>query len=117
MTPTYSATKAAIHSYTQSLRYQLQGTSVEVKELVPPYLRTSLMGERQAADPNAMALEDFVGEVMAILRDQPDAQEVLVKRAQAQRLAGVDDLSKYESFFRKQNDTVMSLRRQEWDAL
>ncbi len=117
MTPTYSATKAAIHSYTQSLRYQLQDTAVEVKELVPPYVRTGLMGDRQASDPNAMPLEDFVNEVTAILRKQPLIEEILVKRVLAQRLAGADDLSKYEAFFKKQNDTLLGIRKKEWDAL
>src|SRR6202521_6248299 len=59
MTPTYCATKAAIHSYTQSLRYQLRDTSVQVLELIPPYVQTHLMGAQQASDPGAMPPADF----------------------------------------------------------
>src|ERR1039457_6065717 len=42
-TPTYCATKAAIHSYTQSLRYQLRASTIEVLELIPPYVATDLL--------------------------------------------------------------------------
>ena len=80
MTPTYCATKAAIHSYTQSLRYQLKSTKVEVIELIPPYVQTTLMGDQQANDPNAMPLDEFIDEVMSILQSQPDAKEVCVKK-------------------------------------
>jgi uncharacterized oxidoreductase len=117
LTPTYSATKAAIHSYTQSLRLQLQATSVEVKELVPPYVRTSLMGDRQAKDQNAMPLEDFVSEVIAILREHPKIDEILVKRVQPQRLASYEGAAKYDEFFKKQNEMLLSARKAEWDAL
>ena len=68
-TPTYCATKAAIHSYTQSLRYQLQGSTIEVLELIPPYVATDLMDG--ASDPRAMPLDKFIAEVMEILKTQP----------------------------------------------
>ncbi len=77
MTPTYCATKAAIHSFTQSLRVQLTDTSVQVIELVPPGVQTDLMG--QAARGQGMALEAFLSEVMHLLGEHPDAEEVCVQ--------------------------------------
>ncbi|OII11107.1 oxidoreductase [Curtobacterium sp. MCBA15_009] len=82
-TPTYSATKAAVHSYTQTLRQQLVGSSVEVLELAPPAVRTDLMG---GADFGGMPLDEFADEVMAILR-AGDATEVLVQNVQPLRFA------------------------------
>ena len=45
MAPIYCATKAAVHSFTQSLRVQLKNTNIRVFELAPPMTRTSLFGE------------------------------------------------------------------------
>ncbi len=87
MTPTYCATKAAIHSYSMTLREQLKGTTTEVIELAPPYVQTELMGERQAKDPRAMPLADFLSEVMQILTTQPDVTEVIVERCKPLRFA------------------------------
>jgi uncharacterized oxidoreductase len=86
-TPTYSATKAAIHSYSQSLRYQLRHTGVEVIELAPPYVQTTLQGEKQANDPNAMPLADYISETMQLLAAGPENGEVLVQRVHRQRFA------------------------------
>jgi uncharacterized oxidoreductase len=87
MTPTYCATKAAIHSYTQSLRYQLRDTSVQVLELIPPYVQTELMGQDQASDQRAMPLKDFISEVMSLLASSPDSPEILVERVKSLRFA------------------------------
>ncbi|WP_127751958.1 SDR family oxidoreductase [Devosia sp. 1566] len=86
-TPTYSATKAAIHSYSQSLRHQLRHTAVEVIELAPPYVQTTLQGEKQANDPNAMPLADYISETMQLLAAGPENGEVLVQRVHRQRFA------------------------------
>src|SRR3984893_18238302 len=104
MTPTYCATKAAIHSYTQSLRYQLRDTSVQVLELIPPYVQTELMGPGQASDPNAMPLEDFIAETMNILRTSPDATEICVERVKPLRFAEAN--GGYDAFFKKFNDAM-----------
>jgi len=85
LTPTYCATKAAIHSYTLSLRYQLKATSTEVLELVPPYVATDLMSG--ASDPRAMPLNQFIAEVMAILKTQPTPPEICVENVKRLRFA------------------------------
>ena len=85
LTPTYCATKAAIHSYTQSLRYQLKETTTEVLELVPPYVATHLMSG--ADDPRAMPLNEFIGETMELLKAQPTPTEICVERVKPLRFS------------------------------
>ena len=100
-TPTYCATKAAIHSYTQSLREQLKRTSIEVLELIPPYVATELMGAQQAADPHAMALDQFISEAMALFKAQPVGGEIVVERCKPLRFAAEN--GKFAEMFRVMN--------------
>jgi uncharacterized oxidoreductase len=85
-TPTYSATKAALHSYTISLRHQLQGTRTEVIELVPPGVQTDLM-PGHASNPAMMPLEDFISETMSLFAKQPTPAEICVDRVNLLRRA------------------------------
>jgi uncharacterized oxidoreductase len=104
ITPTYCATKAALHSYTQSLRYQLRNSSVQVLELIPPYVQTELGGARQASDPNAMPLKDFIAEAMNILKTSPDTTEICVERVKPLRFAEAN--GGYDAFCKTFNDGV-----------
>ena len=81
ITPTYNATKAALHSFSESLRIQLAGAGagVQVIEVVPPGVRTTLLGQQD--DQNAMPLDDFLTETLDLLRENPDAKELVVERA------------------------------------
>lgn len=103
-TPTYSATKAAIHSYTESLRYQLKDTAIEVLELIPPYVATELQGERQAKDPNAMPLDAYIKETIEILKAHPEATEICVRRVDPLRRAA--ERGNYAVVFKGLNDSV-----------
>ena len=85
--PTYSATKAALHSYTESMRYQMRGANIEVIELAPPYVQTHLTGESQASDPRAMPLDAFIAETMQILESEPESGEVIVGHCAPRRFA------------------------------
>jgi len=75
--PTYSATKAAIHSYTAAIRPLLKG-KVEVIEIVPPQVQTEL-SPGQSEDPNSMPLDAFADEVMALLHAAIPPAEVCVE--------------------------------------
>jgi uncharacterized oxidoreductase len=77
MTGIYSATKAAMHSFSMSLRYKLKDTPVKVLEIAPPWVRTDLLNSKD--EPRAMPLQEFISEIMAILGT--DAPEILVERA------------------------------------
>lgn len=87
-TPTYNATKAAIHLLSESVRLQLAGTSVQVMELEPPSVATDLMpGQRESAF--AMPLDEFVDEVMSLVEANPDAREIQVERVKFLRYGEV----------------------------
>lgn len=88
LTPTYNATKAAIHSFTEILRLQLSDTSVEVLELIPPAVQTTLLGQQD--DENAMPLEEFLDETMDILTTRPDEKHVMVERVKFLRNAEIE---------------------------
>ncbi|WP_033290616.1 SDR family oxidoreductase [Amycolatopsis jejuensis] len=77
-TPSYNASKAAIHLLSESLRLQLADTTVKVVELEPPSVRTALM-PGQEESPFAMPLEAFITEVMTLLETRPDATEIQVE--------------------------------------
>jgi uncharacterized oxidoreductase len=100
LTPTYCATKAAIHSYTQSLRYQLRGTATEVVELIPPYVATELMNG--ASDPRAMPLAQYIAEVMKIWKAQPEVTEICVENVKLLRFAA--ERGQYDGVFVGLND-------------
>src|SRR5690242_4462695 len=81
ITPTYNATKAALHSFSVSLRVQLAQAEagVQVIEVAPPGVRTTLLGQQD--NENSMPLDDFLTETLDLLREKPDAKELVVERA------------------------------------
>jgi uncharacterized oxidoreductase len=89
LTPTYCASKAALHSYTESLRFQLRETAVEVIEVVPPRVQTALQG-KHGFDPHAMPLDEYLTETMTLLRDNPQAPQIVVEQAKFLRYAERD---------------------------
>ncbi|GAA4617813.1 SDR family NAD(P)-dependent oxidoreductase [Actinoallomurus liliacearum] len=79
VTPSYNASKAAIHMLSESIRLQLADTSVKIVELEPPAVRTSLLPGQEESE-FAMPLDEFVAEVMDLLETRPDAKEIQVER-------------------------------------
>ncbi len=102
MTPTYCATKAALHSYSQSLGFQLRDTAVQVIELAPPGVATDLM-PGHAENPRSMPLDDYIHEVMALLKANPAADEICVENVKMLRNA--ESSGKYADVFKMLNQS------------
>src|SRR3954462_3470445 len=66
--PIYSATKAAIHSYTQSLRFQLEETGVEVIEIMPPAVKTDMTTELAEGGATVITTDELVKQSFALLK-------------------------------------------------
>eukprot|EP01087_Luapelamoeba_hula_P012407 TRINITY_DN345_c1_g1_i2.p1 TRINITY_DN345_c1_g1~~TRINITY_DN345_c1_g1_i2.p1 ORF type:complete len:272 (-),score=51.22 TRINITY_DN345_c1_g1_i2:49-864(-) len=109
--PTYCASKAFIHSWSQSLRYQLSAETVgdgkvpiNVIEITPPYVQTEITGPQQKTDPRAMPLDDYADQTYGLLQQIPLVQsdgtapgEVLVDNVKQLRFAQRD--GKYQDIF------------------
>jgi uncharacterized oxidoreductase len=87
-TPTYNATKAAIHSLSRGIRVQLADTGIQVIELIPPAVRTTLMGQQDSE--HAMPLMAYLDETMMLLQTLPDAHEIVVDNAKFLRDAEIN---------------------------
>lgn len=85
--PTYAASKAAVHAYSEALRAQLDGTGVGVVELVPPAVATA---GQEKVNPHALPLDSFATEVMQLLSTDPTPREIVVKAALVHRWAERD---------------------------
>jgi uncharacterized oxidoreductase len=75
--PVYCATKAAVHSWTMSLRHQLRQAGVKVVEIIPPWVATELGSPGKAAEPvtsgrGPIPLDTFIAETMAGLESGED---------------------------------------------
>ena len=100
MLPSYCASKAAMHSYMQSLRYQLRNTSLQVIEIIPPWVQTELQGDR-GMSPKAMPLKEYISETMDVLKNFPEATEIVIERAKLMRFAERGD---FDAFFTRYNE-------------
>ena len=85
--PTYAASKAAVHAYSEALRAQLDGTGVGVVELVPPAVATA---GQEKVNPHALPLADYVDEALRLLSQEPTPREILVERVRMHRWAERD---------------------------
>jgi uncharacterized oxidoreductase len=80
--PVYCATKAAVHSFTMSLRHQLKDTSVKVFELIPPIVDTELdQGERDKRGVTDRGIKPEAVAVETIEAMKNDKFEIAVERA------------------------------------
>lgn len=105
-TPTYNATKAAIHSYTVAMRDALAG-KVEVIELVPPAVQTGLTPGQESRE-GYQPLDEFADEVMALFAQQPTPPEILVQRVAFLRNAERE--GRFDATFQQLNQLARQAR-------
>lgn len=97
----YSATKAAVHSWTETLRFALRD-AVEVIELAPPGVQTDLT-PGQSTREGYMPLDDYINEVMDLFAQTPTPPVVAVKNVRP--LCDTVDKEKYDEVFARLNPT------------
>jgi uncharacterized oxidoreductase len=85
--PTYGASKAGVHAYTEALRAQLAGTGVAVTELVPPAVATA---GQEKINPAALPLDGYLDEVTDLITQTPTPNEIIVQAALRLRWAERD---------------------------
>ena len=105
-TPTYNATKAAIHSYTIAMRDALAG-KVEVIELAPPAVQTGLTPGQESRE-GYQPLDEFADEVMALFAQQPTPPEILVQRVAFLRNAERE--GRFDETFQQLNQFARQVR-------
>lgn len=81
--PIYCASKAAIHSYTQSLRFQLEDTGVEVIEVMPPGVKTDMTTELAEGGISLITTDELVKQSFASLK----AGALEIRPGQSKQLA------------------------------
>ena len=100
--PIYCATKAAVHSFTLSIRHQLKASGVQVIELIPPWVVTELGGPQKSvpsAGPQPMPLKTFVEETLKKLKNGTD--EIAV--ADASNLVAAANSETLKAVFARMN--------------
>lgn len=99
--PVYCATKAALHSFTMSLRHQLRNTSIKVFEIIPPTVDTDLdkgaRDRRGQKDRGIPATEVALAVIKALEKDE---YEMAVGMAEGLRKGA---LSNPEQLFQRMN--------------
>lgn len=82
--PSYAASKAAVHAYSEALRVQLTADGIQVVELVPPAVASA---GQEKVNPHALPLDAFASDVMGLLAQEPTPDEILVDGVQMHRWA------------------------------
>lgn len=99
--PTYSATKAGLHAYTEAIRILLRDSGIRVVEVAPPRVATAMDGPTRTDSVDA---DTFATEVLATLATHPNATEIVVEAAGVLRHAERD--GRYDEVLAAVNSTI-----------